>query len=305
MARVGGLAQGDWNEEAEPEGFVGDGMELVDETGEAAKPAAAPKLTQVWAPLTAAAAPEAKKSEPYRPGGHQSKKQHDGYFPALGTQTSEPERKAPAEPSTNRFTELQTDEPEPVISPPQSEEKKTKKKKKKDWKTVEVQAVVATTQAQQELVTVKESEEMYKPKIVRGYAERSERRSDFPVSESDNIWRKAGGEPTAPAVFKPARRPEEPFRRGEDAVGPIRREETLEAKPEPEAWRSNPASSPPTAEVQAKEGAILPPRKFINTKKKTDETAPPAVDTWKAADQQAAQQTKPRVNMWEKGDPRV
>lgn len=305
MARVGGLAQGDWNEEAEPEGFVGEGMELVDETGEAAKPAAAPKLTQVWAPLTAAAAPEAKKSEPYRPGAHQSKKQHDGYFPALGTQASEPERKAPTEPSSNRFTELQTDEPEPVTTPPQSEEKKNRKKKKKDWKTVEMQTVVATTQAQQELVTVKESEEMYKPKIVRGYAERSERRSDFPVSESDNIWRKAGGsEPSAPASFKPVRRPEEPFHRGEDAGGIIRREENLETKPEPGVWRSDSAATQPPSEGQAKEGASNPPRKFINTKKKTDETAPPAVDTWKAADQQA-QQAKPRVNMWEKGDPRV
>lgn len=325
MARVGGLAQGDWHEEAEPEGFVGDGMELVDETGDAVKPTAASKSTKVWGPLPAAAAPPAKKAEPYRPGAHLSKKPIDGNFPALGTQVSPPDHSTPAELSSNRFTTLQTEEP--VTAPAQPEETKSKKEKKKDWKQGEMKVIVATTQAQQHLVTAEESEEMYKPKIVRGYAERSERRSDFPASESDTIWRKAGGnEPSAPAAFKPAKRPEEPFHRGDDSApirrgddaAPIRREEN---PTEPLVWRSE-AAAQPTKETLATDTASPSKPKFSNSKKRTDEAAPPAApDTWKAADQQAAaaqtgkaaadqqaaaaQTGKARVNLWARGDPHV
>jgi hypothetical protein len=331
MARAGGLAQGDWNEDAEPEGFVGEGMELVDETGDSTKPTASSKPTQVWAPLSGiTAAPEVKKSEPYRPGAHLAKKQHDGFFPELGAQaSSEPIQKAPVGTSTNRFDELQTEEPEPVAATvtPQSEEKKSRKKKKNEWKQVELQAVVATTQAQQELVIGKEAEEMYKPKITKAYVERTERRSDYTVSETDNVWRKANTEapaPSAPSGFKPPpRRPEEPFRRGDDSApirreersdlkrpeepfrrgddsAPIRREDRPEPKPESGPWRSPLASSPPASDSQAKEAGTEGPRKFMNTKKKTEEPAPPT-DSWKAADQQP----KPRVNMWALGDPRV
>jgi len=298
MARAGGLAQGDWNEEAEPEGFTGAGMELVDETGETAKPAAVSKPAQVWAPLSATTAvPETKKHEPYRPGGHLAKKQHDGFFPALGAQAPEPSQKPSTESSSNRFTQLQTEDPEPEATPSaSSEENKGRKKKKSEWKQVEIQAVVATTQAQQELVTVKESEDMYKPKVTKAYVERQERHSDFPVSETDNVWRKASSEASVPSGYKQAyKRPEESFQRGED-LGPIRREE----RPEPDLgpWRVQPASSQSTAESEAKEASATP-RKFTNTKKKPDE--PPTPDSWKAADQPV----KPKVNKWALGDPRV
>lgn len=317
MARVGGLAQGDWHEEAEPEGFAGDGMELVDETGDAVKPTTASRSTKVWGPLPAAAAPPpAKKAEPYRPGAHLSKKPIDGNFPALGAQVSPPDRSTPAELTSNRFTTLQTDEP--AAAPAQPEENKSKKEKKKDWKQGEMKVIVATTQAQQNLVTAEESEEMYKPKIVRGYAERPERRSDFPVSESDGVWRKVGGnEPSAPAAFKPAKRPEEPFHRSEDSA-PIRREEN---PTESAVWRSE-ASAEPTKETLATSTASPNKPKFSNSKKRTDETASPATpDTWKEADQQAAsvqtgktaadqqatavQTGKARVNLWARGDPHV
>lgn len=305
MARAGGLAQGDWNEEVEPEGFTGADMELVDETGETVKTAATSKPAQVWAPLSATTTvPEAKKHEPYRPGGHLAKKQHDGFFPALGAQTSEPSQKpSTTEASSNRFTELQTDDPEPEAKPtPPAEDKKGRKKKKNEWKQVEIQAVVATTQAQQELVTAKEAEDMYKPKVTKAYVERQERRPDFPVSETDNVWRKASSEASVPSGYKQAyKRPEESFHRADD-MGPIRREDRLEPKPESGPWRTQLTSSPPAAESEAKEVSAAP-RKFINTKKKTEE--PPTTDSWKAADQQASQAVKPRVNMWALGNPRV